>query len=105
MVGRWRARLTGRPYGDQGLFLSAGVFRDLGGFPDLPTMEDLELVIRLGRLGRIAVLREPAVTSARAWERNGLVRTTLVNLAGIAAYRLGADPARIARWRSRASGR
>jgi rSAM/selenodomain-associated transferase 2/rSAM/selenodomain-associated transferase 1 len=104
-VGRWRARATGRPYGDQGLFLSAGVFRELGGFPDLPTMEDLEMVMRLQRLGRIAILRERAITSARAWERNGLVRTTVVNLTGILAYRLGADPDRVARWRERATGR
>ena len=104
-VGNWRTRLTRRPYGDQGLFLSASLFRELGGFPELPTMEDLEMAIRLQRLGRIAIVSEPAITSARAWERHGLVGTTLVNLTGIAAYRLGVDPERIARWRRRASGR
>jgi rSAM/selenodomain-associated transferase 2/rSAM/selenodomain-associated transferase 1 len=104
-VGSWRARLTGRPYGDQALFLSARVFREMGGFPDLPTMEDLEMVMRLQRLGRIAILDDVAVTSARAWERNGLVRTTLVNLTGIVAYRMGADPERVAWWRKRATGR
>lgn len=104
-VGRWRARLTGSPYGDQGLFLSAHDFGELGGFPELPTMEDLEMMDRLRRLGRVAVLDEVALTSARAWERNGLVRATAVNLVGIVAYRLGADPDRVARWRRRATGR
>ena len=100
-VGRWRARVTGHPYGDQGLFLSARTFRDLGGFPDLPTMEDWEFVARLKRLGHVAVLDEAAVTSARAWEHSGLVRKTASNLAVIWGYRLGIDPARLARWRRR----
>jgi len=68
-------------------------------------MEDLELVGRLRRMGRVAVLDTPAVTSARAWEHNGLVRTTVVNASAIAAYRLGADPGRVAKWRQRAVGR
>ena len=97
--------MTGHPYGDQVLFLSARTFRELGGFPDLPTMEDWEFVARLKRLGRVVVVDEVAVTSARAWERNGLVRTTLVNLAVLASDRLGVDPARLARWRQRAIGR
>ena len=104
-VGRWRTRLTGTPYGDQGLFMPASVFRALGGYPDLPTMEDLELVTRLKRMGRVEVLATPAETSARAWDRHGLVWTTVVNASAIAAYRLGADPDRVARWRQRAVGR
>lgn len=100
-AGRWRARLTNHPHGDQGLFLSARTFRDLGGYPAMPTMEDWELVARLKRLGRVAVLREAAVTSARAWEEHGVVRSTALNFCVIAAYRLGASPQRLARWRSR----
>ena len=100
-AGRWRARLTGFPHGDQGLFVAASTFRELGGFPHLPTMEDWELVARLRRLGAVRILPEPALTSARAWERHGLLRVTALNLAVIAAYRLGVDPNRIARWRGR----
>jgi rSAM/selenodomain-associated transferase 2/rSAM/selenodomain-associated transferase 1 len=104
-VGRWRARVTGHPYGDQGLFLSASTFWELGGFPDLPTMEDWEMVARLKRVGRVVLVDEPAVTSARAWEQHGLLRKTASNLAVIWGYRLGVDPARLARLRDRGTGR
>lgn len=100
-VGRTRARLTHHPHGDQGLYLSSGMFADMGGFPQMPTMEDWELVARLRRLGRVEVLGEPAMTSARAWEEHGIVRSTLLNLAVIVAYRMGVDPERLARWRAR----
>ena len=100
-AGRWRARLTDHPHGDQGLFLSAGTFRDLGGYPEMPTMEDWELVARLKRLGRVSILREEAVTSARAWEEHGLVWPTLLNSVVIAAYRLGVSSEALARWRHR----
>jgi len=99
VAGRWRSRLTNHPHGDQGLFVSAGTFRDLGGYPEMPTMEDWELVARLKRLGLVVVLREAAVTSARAWEEHGLAWPTALNLCVIAAYRLGISPVRLARWR------
>ena len=105
VAGRWRARVTGHPYGDQALFLSARTFRDLGGFPDLPTMEDWEFVARLRRLGQLALLDQVAVTSARAWEESGLMRKTASNLAVIWGYKLGVDPARLARLRRRGAGR
>jgi hypothetical protein len=98
-AGRWRTRLTTHPHGDTGLFLSAAVFNDLGGFPDLPTMEDWEIVARLKRFGRIAVLAEEMLTSARAWEQYGLVWPTALNFAVICAFRLGVDPERLAGWR------
>jgi rSAM/selenodomain-associated transferase 2/rSAM/selenodomain-associated transferase 1 len=104
-VGRWRPHVTGYPYGDQALFLSARTFRDLGGFPNLPTMEDWELVARLRKLGRIALVDKVAVTSARAWEESGLVRKTASNLAVIWGYRLGIDPGRLAKLRRHGPGR
>jgi hypothetical protein len=102
---RARCRLTGYPYGDQGLFLRSRTFRALGGFPVLPVMEDWELVHRLRRLGRVAVCREPAVTSARAFRTHGLALASAVNVAVIVAYQLGADPHRLARWRRRLASR
>jgi uncharacterized protein len=98
-IGRARHRLGGRPWGDQCLFFSAQTWRDLGGFGDLPVMEDLEIAGRLGRLGEVVVRPERAVTSSRAWDEHGLVRPTAVNVLGVLAYRLGVDPERIARWR------
>lgn len=104
-VGRTRARVTQRPFGDQGLFLPAWVFRELGGFAALPTMEDYEMVNRLRRIGHIEILDEVAVSSARTWERRGLVRVTLTNLAVIVGYRLGIAPERLALWRKGATAR
>ena len=96
---RVRLRLTGHPYGDQGLFLRRVTFRAIGGFADLPVMEDWEIVARLRRLGRIAILEEPVLTSAKSFVDNGLLRSTLVNAAVISGFRLGVDPARLAAWR------
>lgn len=99
LVGRLRSRLSGDPFGDQGLFLLVSTFTDVGGFPDLPVMEDLELVSRLRGLGKVRTLRQPAVTSARAWEVHGLLKTSAINQVAILAYRLGVSAERIARWR------
>jgi rSAM/selenodomain-associated transferase 2/rSAM/selenodomain-associated transferase 1 len=98
-VGRARARITGFPYGDQGLFMRRSTFEALGGYPEIPVMEDWELVRRLKRIGRVGVVRAPAWTSPRAWREHGLLRPTAVNLAMIAAYAAGVDPQRLAAWR------
>ncbi len=103
--GTMRWRLTGTPYGDQAICVPRQVFEALGGFPDIPVMEDLEFAARLKRFGRIERIPLPAVSSARVWEQYGLVRPTLVNATGIAAYRLGVSPQRIAEWRRRIAAR
>ena len=54
------------------------VFDALGGYPDIPLMEDIELTRRLKRLGRLAALRLRVVTSARKWEREGVLRTVVL---------------------------
>ena len=86
------------PYGDQAIFLSSELFRNLGGYADLPFMEDFEFVRRLRRHGRIEVLSEPVLTSARRWRQVGTWRTTLINQLAIAAYFAGVSPARIGSW-------
>ncbi len=93
-----RSRLFQLPYGDQGIFLRAEVFDKMGGFPDLPTMEDFELVGRLRRLGRVAIAPSAVVTSDRRWRTLGILRTTLANQVMIAGYLLGVDPQKLARW-------
>nr|MDF0368320.1 TIGR04283 family arsenosugar biosynthesis glycosyltransferase [Nodosilinea sp. TSF1-S3] len=93
-----RSRLLQMPYGDQGLFLRAKTFHRLGGFPDLPMMEDFELVRRLRRLGKVAIAPQAVVTSDRRWRTLGTVRTTLANQVMIAGYLLGVDPHQLARW-------
>ncbi len=93
-----RSRYLQMPYGDQALFLKAETFRAIGGFPDLPIMDDFELVRRLRRLGRIVILRNPATTSARRWQAIGPWRATWINQMVIAGYYLGVPADRLARW-------
>jgi rSAM/selenodomain-associated transferase 2/rSAM/selenodomain-associated transferase 1 len=93
-----RSRRLQFPYGDQAIFLGASLFREIGGFPDMPIMEDFELVRRLRRRGRIVIAPVPVLTSARRWENLGIVRTTVINYAIPLAYYLGAPPSQLARW-------
>lgn len=93
-----RSRHGHMPYGDQGIFLKAEVFHNLGGFPDLPIMEDFELVRRLRQVGKIAIAPESVVTSDRRWRTLGVLRTTLANQLMVIGYLLGVDPHRLARW-------
>jgi len=93
------------PYGDQALFVRARDFADLGGFPSLPVMEDHEFAQRCSRLGGLETVRLSARSSARAWHRYGLMRTTLTNAAVIAGYRVGVPTERLAAWRSRSAER
>ena len=74
-----RSRYLQMPYGDQALFLRTELFREVGGYPDLPIMEDFELIRRLRRRGRIALAHSAVLTSGRRWKELGIIRTTLVN--------------------------
>lgn len=74
-----RSKIFRMPYGDQGLFLRHETFEEIGGFPDQPIMEDVELVRRVRKIGKIVTLDEPALTSGRRWQRLGVFRTTLRN--------------------------
>ena len=99
-----RSRRLQFPYGDQGIFLRADLFWDMGGFPDMPIMEDFELIRRLRRRGRIVTAPVPVLTSARRLENLGIVRATLINYAIPLAYYLGASPSTLARWYGRERG-
>jgi hypothetical protein len=92
-----RVRLFGLPYGDQGLFVRADVFARMGGFRALPLMEDVDLITRLKRQGRIRHLNEQLHTSARRWEREGWWRRSRRNLGLLALYYVGVEPERLAR--------
>ena len=94
----WRSRHLQLPYGDQAIFLRTKTFHHLGGFPDQPIMEDFELVRRLQKLGKVAIVPTPVLTSARRWEKLGVGKTTLINQCIIATYLLGLPPQRIEQW-------
>jgi rSAM/selenodomain-associated transferase 2 len=85
-------------YGDQGLFLRRETFERVGGFPEIPLLEDVEIQRRLRREGRFIKLRDPVVTSARRFVKNGVVRQQTLNTGIVLLYYLGASPARLARF-------
>jgi rSAM/selenodomain-associated transferase 2 len=93
-----RSRLTGLATGDQGIFVRRSVLDALGGYADIPLMEDIELSRRLKRCGRVAALRLRVTTSARKWEREGVVRTIVLMWTLRLLYALGVAPARLHRW-------
>jgi rSAM/selenodomain-associated transferase 2 len=97
-LANWRSEHLQLPYGDQGLFLKAELFRALGGFADISIMEDFELMQRLRHRGRVVTLPLAVVSSARRWKNLGIWKTTLINQAVIVAYCWGVDPSRIAGW-------
>jgi rSAM/selenodomain-associated transferase 2 len=83
------------PYGDQAIFLRAAVFRSIGGFQDLPIMEDFELIQRLKKQGEIVIIKNPVLTSARRWLQKGILQTTMINQLMILGYLLGVSPDRL----------
>lgn len=94
----WRASWLGLPYGDQGLFVDRQTFFEVGGFPPIPIMEDVELLRRIKRIGKVKVLSQCVGTSARRWKRIGPLRNTVLNQFFLAAYHLGVSPDTVARW-------
>ncbi len=92
-----RSRLTGVSTGDQGMFVTRTAFDELGGFAEQPLFEDVDLSLRLRRVGRTCRLRPPALTSPRRWERGGTIRTVLRMWVLRALYYGGVSPKRLAR--------
>ncbi|MGB1622715.1 MAG: TIGR04283 family arsenosugar biosynthesis glycosyltransferase [Synechococcus sp.] len=76
---QWRCRCFQEPYGDQGLLIHRSLYEQSGGYSPLPLMEDLELVQRLKRLTRLRPLNQPIRTSARRWQRDGVIQRSWTN--------------------------
>jgi rSAM/selenodomain-associated transferase 2 len=79
-------------YGDQGLFLRASTFKKIGGFRDIPVMEDVEIQGRLRKLGKFIKIGNPVVTSARRYNQNGPLRQHLVTTWIVLLFHLGISP-------------
>ena len=82
------------PYGDQALFLRKALFDSVGGFPDTPIAEDLYLVRRLFKKGKVRLAQAPVITSARRWQTLGVVRTSMINVLIATACSFGFSPHR-----------
>lgn len=99
-----RCRVLHQPYGDQGLFVRTDDFAALGGFPDLPLLEDYEFVRHARRRGRVVTSPERALTSGRLWRELGPWRMTWRNMLTLFGHHLGIAPERLAAWRRRPVG-
>jgi rSAM/selenodomain-associated transferase 2 len=92
-----RTRLLRVPLGDQAQFASTDAYRAAGGFPDWPILEDVELLRRLKRIGRLAIVKRPVSTAARRFATRGVVRTVATNWLIWGLYTVGVSPHTLAR--------
>jgi rSAM/selenodomain-associated transferase 2 len=91
----WRSRFSGIATGDQAIFVRRQIFERIGGFADIPLMEDIDFSRRLKRAGVVAALRDTVTTSFRRWDAHGPFRTIvlmwalrLLFWAGVSTHRL-----------------
>jgi len=92
-----RTRVSRCPWGDQAQFIRRETFLEVGGFKEMPLMEDYELAVRMKRRGLTTILPMTVTTSGRRFLRKGLVRTAAHNWRTVIRYRLGADVEDLAR--------
>lgn len=93
-----RSRLSGIATGDQAIFVRRQTFEQMGGFPNIPLMEDIAFSRRLKHQGTITPLTETVTTSFRRWEQNGPLRTILLMWTLRFLYWLGVSPVRLHNW-------
>jgi len=93
-----RARLRGSATGDQGIFVRRDVFQSIGGAPEWPLFEDVELVRRIKRAGKFTVIKTPVTVSGRRYIQHGVLRTALLIYSLRFAYWLGVPPQRLKNW-------
>ena len=92
----WRSCLTGIATGDQGIFISNSLFKDVGGFPQIPLMEDIAISRMLKRIEKPLCIKDRVITSSRRWEANGILSTVLLMWKLRLLYWFGIDPQKIA---------
>lgn len=88
----FRAKRRRLPFGDQGIFISRTLFNALGGFRDVPFLEDVILMKAISNDQEISVLPGPIIVDARRWKRNGVIRQTLINRSILKRFGKGASP-------------
>jgi rSAM/selenodomain-associated transferase 2 len=94
-----RCRLNRIPYGDQALFIRKEDFDGLGGFEDIPLMEDVALMRRIKKEGgKIEIIPDRVTTSPRRWEKEGVIHCTLRNWTLFTFYLMGVSPERLVKF-------
>ena len=94
----WRSRLSGIATGDQALFVRRHIFEQIGGFADMPLMEDIDFSRRLKRKGATAAITATVTTSFRRWEQHGPLRTILLMWTLRFLYWIGISPSHLVEW-------
>ncbi|WP_003540241.1 TIGR04283 family arsenosugar biosynthesis glycosyltransferase [Desulfotomaculum nigrificans] len=92
-----RAKLTGIYFGDQAIFARREIFHQIGGFPDIPLMEDWQFSRRLNQAGKTVLLPGPVLTSARRWLIHGKWKTAWLMHKIKLLYLLGVSPEELRR--------
>ena len=94
----WRSRLSSIATGDQARFVRRPIFEQMGGFADMPLMEDIEFSRRLKRKGSTAALTATVTTSFRRWEQHGPLRTIFLMWTLRFLYWVGISPSHLVEW-------
>jgi rSAM/selenodomain-associated transferase 2 len=94
-----RSRVTNIPFGDQAIFVRKDYFHKIGGYRDIPIMEDVDIMKRIKKRGdKIFIIRNKVHTSSRRWEKEGILRCTLRNWFLQMLYLLGRSPHKLSRF-------
>jgi rSAM/selenodomain-associated transferase 2 len=93
-----RTRFTGTPLGDHGIFIRKDLFGEVGGFPEIPIMEDIELVRKIKSISKGVEIKSPVTTSVRRFEKSGVIKTFLTMWILRILYYLGTPPETLARY-------
>ncbi|MCX5806106.1 MAG: TIGR04283 family arsenosugar biosynthesis glycosyltransferase [Proteobacteria bacterium] len=98
-VASLRSRLTKIPFGDQAIFMQKDYFDKIGGYKDIPIMEDVEIMKRIKKRGdKISIINQRVYTSSRRWEQEGIVHCTFRNWLLQIFYMLGISPHRLSKF-------
>jgi|SRR3989338_169 len=93
-----RSKIFNIVYGDQGIFVRRDIFYKIGGYPEIPIMEDVEFVITLKKFGKFIILPEYITTSSRRWDSEGIFYCSLRNWVLISLYLTGVSPYKLNGW-------
>lgn len=94
---RLRCKIRLLPYGDQAIFVRKSAFDRIGGYKNIPLMEDVDFIKRLKKFGTIGILNKKAITSERRWSKKGLIKTAAMNQLIMLLYKFGVNPSLLAR--------
>lgn len=92
-----RSRVSKVATGDQGLYFRRSFFQELGGYPDIPIMEDVAISKLARQKSTPSIGAHPVMTSSRRWQQNGIIKTVLLMWSLRLAYFLGINPVRLHR--------